>query len=101
MKICVVGLGSIAKRHIKNIRKLYSDVTIDILRHTVSSVHQDENYDEFVRIVYSDRDLANKYDAIFITNPTTMHIDTLVRLIDRSDAFFIEKPLRPFGSKKE
>lgn len=101
MKICVVGLGSIAKRHIKNIRKLYADVTIDILRHTVSSVHQDEDYDEFGRIVYSDRDLANKYDAIFITNPTTMHIDTLFGLIDRTDAFFIEKPLRPFGSKKD
>ena len=100
MKICVVGLGSIARRHIKNIRKLYEDVTIDILRHAESSVHQDENLDEYGRMVYSDRELANKYDAIFITNPTTMHIDTLVRLIDRSDVFFYRETASTIRIKK-
>ncbi len=96
MKICVVGLGSIAKRHIKNIRKLYGDVTIDILRHSKS-----ENASEYGNCVYYDSELDERYDAVFITNPTNMHIDTLSRLIDRSDAFFIEKPLRPMGFRAE
>ena len=96
MRICVVGLGSIAKRHIKNIRKLYGDVKIDILRHTKS-----EDGSEYGNCVYSEKDLLKKYDAIFITNPTNMHIDTLRRLIDKSDAFFIEKPLRPLEYRED
>jgi len=97
MEICVVGLGSIGKRHINNIRKLYADVKIDILRHSAGH----EISDEYGNYIYSDEDLRDKYDAIFITNPTTMHIETLHRLIDKSDAFFIEKPLRPMGCRED
>ncbi len=93
MKICFVGLGSIAKRHINNIKKLYPDAEIDILRHDKSR----SSDEEYGRILYSYDELADLYDAIFITNPTTMHMDALRRLTDRSDAFFIEKPLRPMG----
>lgn len=96
MKICVVGLGSIAKRHINNIKKIYPDAKIDILRH--SQTTEDVSYG---RSVYSYDDLADSYDAIFITNPTTMHIDTLHKLVDKSQAFFIEKPLRPMGCRED
>lgn len=96
MNICVVGLGSIAKRHINNIKKLYPDAEIDILRH--SQTTEDVSYG---RSVYSYDDLADSYDAIFITNPTTMHIDTLQRLVNKSQAFFIEKPLRPMGCRED
>ncbi len=96
MKTCFVGLGSISKRHIKNIKSMYGDVMIDILRHSSSgSVNSDDA--QYGNCIYSEEELADRYDAIFITNPTTMHIDSLYRLIDRSDAFFIEKPLRPIG----
>ena len=113
MKICVAGLGSISKRHIKNLKSLYPDADIDILRHvknvatdydpasgvsadlvanTGGSVFTDSEYGHEV---YSVEALKDKYDAVFITNPTTLHMTTLKKLIDRSDAFFIEKPLRP------
>ena len=95
-KILVVGLGSISRRHIKNIKKIYEDVQIDILRHSASSED-----DGLGRSVYSYDDLDDHYDAVFITNPTTMHIDTLTRFSDKSDAFFVEKPLRPFGTKAD
>ncbi|MCR4754295.1 MAG: Gfo/Idh/MocA family oxidoreductase [Lachnospiraceae bacterium] len=95
MKICVVGLGSIAKRHIKNIKELYEDVEIDILR------HGDKDEPEYGNNVYSYEDLADEYDAVFITNPTTMHIDTLNKLMDKADAFFIEKPLRPTDCRED
>ncbi len=97
MNICVVGLGSISGRHIKNIKELYDDVSIDVLRHWTGGtgvvVHSD------FRTVYSHDDLKERYDAVFITNPTVMHVDTLLKLTDRSDAFFIEKPLRPLIHK--
>ena len=95
MKICFVGLGSIARRHIKNIKKLYPDAEIDILRHDRSS----SSDEEYGNMLYSYDELADSYDSIFITNPTTMHMDALRRLADRSDVFFIEKPLRPMGEQ--
>ena len=103
MKICVVGLGSIGKRHIRNIKKAYSDAEIDILRHSLSGTSTDNSSyaDEYGMNLYSFDELADKYDAVFITNPTTVHIDTLYKLLDKSDAFFIEKPLRPTGCKEE
>ena len=94
-KICVVGLGSISKRHIRNIRSLYPDVQIDILRHGKGEAA--ETSSEFGREVYSPDELSVKYDAVFITNPTTVHVKTLESLLDKSDAFFIEKPLRPLS----
>ena len=97
MKICFTGLGSIAKRHINNVKKLYPDAEIDILRHGKGN----SSDVEYGNMCYSYEELADSYDAIFITNPTTMHMDTLYRLTDRSDAFFIEKPLRPMGTRAE
>jgi len=100
MKICVVGLGSISKRHIKNIYRLYPDAEIDVLRHKKNADDRTaddagERVTEYGREVYSANVLKDKYDAVFITNPTTMHVSTLKMLADKSDAFFIEKPLRP------
>lgn len=105
MDICVVGLGSISRRHIKNLKSLYPDAEIDILRHRRDNVTggatgaglsaSDTEVTEYGREVYSADGLKDKYDAVFITNPTTMHVSTLKSLIDKSDAFFIEKPLRP------
>ena len=92
MNICVVGLGSISKRHIKNIKSLYPDADIDILRHGKNGASESSEYG---RELYAPEDLKDHYDAVFITNPTTMHVRTLRDLIDKSDAFFIEKPLRP------
>ncbi len=94
-KICVVGLGSISKRHIRNIRSLYPDVQIDILRHGKGGAAEASS--EFGRELYSPGELSDGYDAVFITNPTTMHVKTLESLLDKSDAFFVEKPLRPLS----
>ena len=72
MKICFTGLGSIAKRHINNAKKLYPDAEIDILRHGKGN----SSDVEYGNMRYSYEELAGSYDAIFITNPTTMHMDT-------------------------
>ena len=36
LKICFIGIGSIAKRHIKNIIKIFVDKNIDIIIDAVS-----------------------------------------------------------------
>lgn len=90
MKVLFVGVGSIAKRHIRNLIDLYGkeNIHIDTLR------RMDCGKPEGVERVLTDYDsLKDRYDAIFITNPTEKHIETINRLKDKTDAFFIEKPI--------
>lgn len=102
MELLFIGLGSIAKRHIKNIRELpYEKVVISVLR---SGYGQDisEEYSRLINhILTSDEMLGNHYDAVFITNPTSMHYDTLKKYNELSDAFFIEKPVFFLEDKKD
>ncbi len=94
MKVCFAGIGSIAKRHIKNLSKICRerdiDLTIDALRRPESSSETPEEVDK----VYTSMDeLPSGYDVIFLTNPTKYHADTLIRLHDHAKHFFIEKPV--------
>lgn len=90
MKVLFVGVGSIAKRHIRNLIDLYGkdNIQIDALRRA------DYGKPDGIARVLTDYDsIEEKYDAIFITNPTEKHIETIERLKDKTDAFFIEKPI--------
>lgn len=90
-KVCFVGIGSIAKRHIRNLRTVCEDkgieLTIDALRRSPDSI---EGVD---RVRSSLTDVPNDYDAIFITNPTDMHLTSLEQFHDKGKNFFIEKPV--------
>lgn len=93
LKVCFVGIGSIARRHIKNLKRVCEkrkiDLTIDAFRHSelVSPI-------EGINRVY-DRieDVQEDYDIIFITNPTEMHLRSLVGFHTKGKHFFIEKPV--------
>lgn len=94
MKVCFVGVGSIAKRHIYNIKNFLNDfdVTIDAYRSNKRVLDSDiEKYIDNQYFAYDD--VPKDYDAIFITNPTKFHYDTLVQFKDNADSFFIEKPI--------
>lgn len=80
------------QRHARNLRKICAknglSCSIDLLR------TRSTDAPEGIRGVYTSKDqFPGTYDAIFITNPTATHYETLVDLIDLSDAFFIEKPV--------
>ena len=94
MKVCFVGVGSIAKRHIRNIKTFLKDydVTIDAYRSSKKSLGKDiEEYVDNQYFRYED--VPKDYDAIFITNPTKFHYDTLLQFKDNAENFFIEKPI--------
>lgn len=94
MKVCFVGIGSIAKRHIRNIKTFLKDydVTIDAYRSSKRSLGTD--IEEYVDNQYFQyEDVPKDYDAIFITNPTKFHYDTLLQFKDNAENFFIEKPI--------
>ncbi len=93
MKVCFVGMGSIAKRHIKNLRNLYRDLQVDVLHHKKTSDKSSE-FDTYVNSqYYSVNDLPGDYDVIFITNPTYLHLESFKQVHDKGKYFFIEKPV--------
>ncbi|MBQ9274253.1 MAG: Gfo/Idh/MocA family oxidoreductase [Succinivibrio sp.] len=97
LKILFVGLGSIGQRHLRNLREILKrrDDTGSIyalrslpLRELPSEAEaaldgQFSSYDE----------LPRDFTHIFITNPTSYHYKTLLRLLPCAPCFFVEKPL--------
>ena len=100
MRVCFIGLGSIASRHIKNIKELYPEMEIDVLRHSTGhSIPVDT--EAFISRVYTDKSqMSTGYDAIFITNPTSLHYQTLIDMAKHGKSFFIEKPVFQTGDVK-
>lgn len=95
LKICFVGIGSIAKRHIFNIKNyLNEDYNCQIDAYRSSNSLLDENISKYINTEYKNYDdVPKEYDAIFITNPTRFHYDALKLFKDNSNNFFIEKPI--------
>ena len=103
MKICFIGIGSIACRHIKNMHLICEinkiPLTIDVVRSSNRELPQE--IVQYIRDVYFNYyDMPNDYDVIFITNPTMLHIDTLDKVIDKADNFFVEKPVDSIANIK-
>ncbi|MEF9945168.1 MAG: Gfo/Idh/MocA family oxidoreductase [Lachnospiraceae bacterium] len=95
MKVCFVGAGSIGKRHIRNLWNIvsrYEDIQIDLLRSKQCS--KTTEIEGFVSREYYDvESLDADYDIIFITNPTNLHLKTIIDLQKKANSFFVEKPI--------
>lgn len=91
LKVCFVGVGSIAKRHIRNLRAICDNKDIEL---TIDAYRRSPGIVEGIDSVYcSEADVPNDYDAIFITNPTDMHLDSIGQFHEKGKHFFIEKPV--------
>ena len=90
MNILIVGLGSIAKKHIHAIRQVVNQVNIYALR----SGHGTNRKYDGVQDIYalSDVNLA-EIDFVILSNPTSERIKSLTELIGFNKPLFIEKPL--------
>ena len=93
MKILVVGYGSIGKRHIKNILKLSDNQII------VCTKHKDSFLNKNKCLVYESLNdcLKEKPDIGLITNVTSLHINTAIKLANSNCHLLIEKPLSHSG----
>ena len=96
MKVLIIGSGSIGKRHIKNIFRYSQEkkeyLIIDLFRSSKSELPV-EILNIINKQIFNQSDISEKYDAIFITNPTNLHYPTLLKMLPYSDNFFIEKPV--------
>lgn len=88
MKILIIGLGSIGKRHVKVLRSIYEDVTFFAFRRHSSA----SNY-EGVTNIFDLSEVDDTIDFVIIANPTSEHFDTLRKVIHFNKPIFIEKPL--------
>ena len=96
MKVCFVGAGSIGKRHIRNLTKIADEDGIDLGIHLLRSGKRplESEIDGMVeKQFYSFGEVEDDYDAIFLTNPTNLHYEYLLKLNDKARFFFIEKPV--------
>ena len=90
MRYLIVGLGSIAKRHITNIRAIDPDAHITAWR-TIQATSLNENIDEVVTTLSAA--VAARPEIALITNPAPLHVETGCILAKHKVHLFIEKPI--------
>lgn len=87
MNILIVGLGSIAAKHINALKELNGQVNIFALRSKAGS-----DIIEGVTNIYDLEDISVVFDFAIISNPTHLHYDFIKLLADKGIDLFIEKP---------
>ncbi len=105
MRILFLGLGAIGQRHVRNLRHLLGD-DADLLAYRVGrqpailtdelDVASDSGLEEHygIRTVASfAAGLAEAPDAVFVCNPSSMHVDAATAAVAAGCHVFIEKPL--------
>jgi predicted dehydrogenase len=88
LKILIIGLGSIAQKHIAAILKLYPETIFYGLRSNINS----KNYIN-VENIFDLNDIPLDIDFIIISNPTNLHSTTIKNVIFLNKPLFIEKPI--------
>jgi predicted dehydrogenase len=94
LRYLLVGLGSIGKRHLANIRKTDPQGSVTIWHtHTQKSGSSDGST-AGARVVYSfDEAIQPRPDIALITSPSSTHIPIAKKFVSEKIDLFIEKPL--------
>ncbi|OXA71460.1 hypothetical protein B0A67_11725 [Flavobacterium aquidurense] len=88
MKILIIGLGSIARKHISALQNLkLKDVNIYALRSNLNS-----EIEEGIENIYHLDNLKISFDFAIISNPTHLHFEFIEKLTELNIPLFIEKP---------
>lgn len=86
----IIGLGSIGRRHLANLRKLRPEAEIAILRSVGKETCPPEANHQFAE--WSEA-LAFAPSAAIVANPASHHADAATRLLSAEIPMLIEKPL--------
>jgi predicted dehydrogenase len=88
MRVLFTGLGSIALKHLAALKVIDPNIEVLALRTNVNS-----NIVDGVTNIYSIENIPRDIDFILITNPTSMHAQTIEELLPFACPIFIEKPV--------
>ncbi len=88
MTILIIGLGSVARKHIAAIREIEPEASIYALRssRTGDSISGVKN-------IYKPDELDTTPDFIIISNPTSLHAPAILQCLNFGCPLFIEKPV--------
>lgn len=87
MNIVIVGLGSIAKKHIQALNTLEKEFNIYALRSNINAESTDG-----VTNIFDLSAINFKIDFAIISNPTHLHYEYISFFVDKAVPLFIEKP---------
>lgn len=93
MKVLIIGLGSIAKKHIKALKHIKPDIRFFALRSGKST----EQFQDVANI--SDISECPEVDFVIIANPTAFHADAIKQVAYLKKPILIEKP--PFHTLEQ
>jgi predicted dehydrogenase len=88
MNVLIVGLGSIALKHVKALKSIDPEVNITALRSSRDGVIH-----EGIVNAYSWSEIKSDPDFILIANPTNCHKDAIREALKFKCPIFIEKPV--------
>lgn len=88
MKILIVGLGSIARKHIEALQSLNIKATIYALRSKLNSL-----IEKGIENIYDVEDIDFSFDFVIISNPTHLHFQVIEKFAKLDIPLFIEKPV--------
>jgi predicted dehydrogenase len=87
MNILIVGLGSIAKKHIEALKSINIDATIYALRSSFDAAKV-----ENITNIFDLNNLDVAFHFAIISNPTHLHFEFIEKLALKGIPLFIEKP---------
>jgi predicted dehydrogenase len=91
MKFMIAGLGSIGRRHLRNLIALGEE---DILLYrSGKSTLQDDELERYITETELDAALAHKPDAVIVSNPTALHLDVAIPAAEAGCHLLLEKPI--------
>jgi predicted dehydrogenase len=91
MRLLIAGLGSIGRRHLKNLITLGErDI---LLYRTGHSTLPDEELKEYPVETNLESALAHSPEAVLVSNPTALHLDVAIPAAEAGCHLFLEKPI--------
>jgi len=92
VKFLIAGLGSIGRRHLRNLISLGE--TDIVLYRTRKSTLPDEELGRFPQEMHLREALSkHKPDAVIVANPTAFHLDVALPAAETGSAILLEKPV--------
>lgn len=87
MRVLLVGLGSIGRRHLQLLKERPEVTDIVACRREVTGIDGVREFDEIESALNTEPDIA------FVTNPTDQHVETALECARSDCHLFVEKPL--------
>ncbi len=92
MKFLIAGLGSIGRRHFRNLIAL-GEKDIVLLRSHRATLPDDELAGYPIEINILDALQKNRPDAVIVANPTALHLDVAIPAAQSGCSILLEKPV--------